>query len=168
MKRFLVFGLAAGLCLVASGCGPDTHDTLIQRTTGLMDKAAAQVAAIKEEVSKATESARKGNLFKLDEAVKAAQALKETGKEAQALKKKISEIRGSITDDDKKANLEKNRGTINSKFRELMSRREELRVAMEDATKYFLERKDNEAKLAIEDLRKKLVEAEAPFEQLAN
>ncbi len=162
MKRFLVVICSLLLSGFFVGCGSDTHEDLIKNTIKMIDIAAVDVSNIKGRVDDAVKRAdeAKKNSIDLSEAIKATEKLKETGDEAQKLKRRIEQVRSQITDVERKEYAKSQKDQLNAAFTDLLKKRAELRTAIADAEKRFSGTK-------VKELRDKIIEAEAPFEALA-
>ncbi len=165
MMRCVWVGCALVFCSMLVGCGGESHEGLINDTITQMDAAGTQVGHIKNRVNDAVKDFESGKSPKLDltEATKATEGLKKAGEEFQNLKRKVEQKRGSINDEDRKAYAANQKDKLNNAFKTLVDRREQLRKALEQAEEVKL----GAGKGAVHDLRKKIVEAEGPFEALA-
>lgn len=159
MQRFLVAGAMFLLCSVIVGCTGETYDGLISDTIQLMSLAETEVGNIKTRVQEAVKKADKGEGFDLSDAIAACAKLKETGMEAQKLKQKIEYVKSQVTEENRKINVEKQKGKLNAAFQTLLEQRDGLQKALRDAERH--------GKTKVDDLRKKIVEAEGPFEALS-
>lgn len=159
MKRFVFFACAFFACNLLTGCSSDTYEGLVQQTIQNMGTATTNMSTITAEVKKATEEARKGKKFDLTAAMKAADKLKETGQETVAIKQRIDYIKARVTDDEKKEYAATHKNDLNTAFTKLLTEKQALRKALADA-----ETVDGTAKRKVEDLRKRIEEAESPFE----
>ena len=159
MKRLLIPALTFLLCGMLIGCGEETREGLVVQTIKHMESAAENVGTITTKVNEATEDAKKGKPFKLDEAAKAADKLKETGQKIVEIKQRIDLVRSSITDEEKKTYAENQKRDLNKAFQTLVKRKDDLRVALAAA--------ETIDKLKVDELRKKIADAESPFEAQA-
>lgn len=159
--RLLMVGITVVMCGMLIGCGSDTHVGLISDTIGMIDLAGTEVGNIKSRVNEAVKKVEEGKTAKLDlsDAFKAADKLKSTGDQAQIIKRKIEQVRSSITDDERKTMAAEQRGRLSEAFKGLLKQKEQLRQALEAADKI------NEKE--VDKLREKIREAESPFEALA-
>jgi predicted nucleic acid-binding Zn-ribbon protein len=162
MKRFLVCSASLLLSVLFVGCNTDTHDGLVSDTIHMIGIAGTEVGNIKSRVTEATEKAKAGKKLDLADAIEATKKLKDTGDEAQKLKRKIEQVRAQISDEDKKGNATKHKAKLTAAFQELLTQKEQLRTALAEAEKI-----SPSAKTAVKDLRDKIVEAESPFEALS-
>ena len=165
MMRLLAAVSALLVCTLFVGCASETHEGLIKETISAMGTAANDVKMIKNRVDDAIKKVEKGDTTKLDltEATKLTEKLKGTGEEFQRIKRKVEQVRSLVSDDDRKKNAESSKGKLNDAFKDLLDQKEQLRQALEKAEKAQAQN----AKAAVDDLRKKIVDAESPFEALA-
>jgi uncharacterized lipoprotein NlpE involved in copper resistance len=142
------------------GCA-ESHEGLIRETIQMIDQGGVDVANITKEVKAATEYATEKQLNKLDLklAEKATEKLKLTGDKTQEIKSRIAKLGSSISEDDRKQYAKNNAESLNTSFKKLIANMKELRDALDAA-----ERIDP---VAVSAFRKKLVEAEGPFEAQA-
>lgn len=164
MRLVMIVGTLA-LCFVLTGCGSDTHEGLIKDTIQAMDTAGSEVTAIKTKVADAVQKFEKNESTSLDfaDAMKATEKLKKVGEEFQKIKRRIEMVRGTITDDQKKKYAEDTKLRLNDAFKSLLTSREQLRKSLEQAEAL----NNGQFKTKVADLRKKIIEAEGPFESLA-
>lgn len=158
MKRIWILGPALVVCGM-SGCAGETREGLVTEVILRMNTASSDVSLITAKVNEATDDAKKGKPLDLAEAAKAAEKLKETGTDIVKIKQRIDMVRGSITDEEKKDYAENQKGKLNDAFRNLLEQKEKLRTALTAAEAFD--------KAKVDELRKKIVEAEGPFEQQA-
>jgi hypothetical protein len=164
MKRFVLFSLGFLACAFVPGCSSDTNDGLLTTTIQLIDLAATDVGNIKSRVKDAIADAQNNNKkLDLTAAIKATEALKERGKDAQELKRRITHMRSDVSAKDQEINAKKHKNGLNVAFSNLLKEREELKSALAEAER--LDRAN--AKAAVKDLREKIIEAESPFEALS-
>ncbi len=161
MNRFGFIGLSLFLCAMLVGCATETRENLVIDTIKRLDLAATQVDNITAQVKKATDAVEKGEKKTLDltEASKAADTLKDTGAKIVEIKQRIDMVRSSITEDEKKIYAENQKGALTKAFKTLQERQLELRTALAAAEKHD--------KVKVEDLRKRITDAEGPFEAQA-
>ena len=162
MKRFLFCSAALLLSIFFVGCSSDSHDGLVSDTIHMIGIAGTEVGNIKSRVTEATDKAKAGKKLDLTDAIEATKKLKDTGDEAQKLKRKIEQVKAQITPEDQKLNVQKHKDKLNAAFTELLKQKDELRTALAEAEKI-----SPSAKTAVKDLRDKIVEAESPFEALS-
>jgi chromosome segregation ATPase len=166
MKRFVLVVSAISLCCFLSGCTADSHEGLITSTIDILDKAAQEVGNITTSVDKAVTNFKKGRdegkQVKLDltEAKKAAEKLKVTGEELQKVKRQIEQIRGSLTEEQKRANAKNKQPGLNDVVKTLLKKQEELRHALAVAEEVNPPASRGE----VGELRKSIIDAESPFE----
>jgi hypothetical protein len=148
-------------CNLLTGCGADTHEGLVQETIQQMRAAGTEVSIITAKVRDATDEAKKANKSKLDltAAGKAADKLKETGTRIVLLKQRIDYVKSKITPEEREEYAKNNKSNLNDAFKKLLQEKEDLRKALADAEAIDKDRTD--------ELRKKIVEAESPFEAQA-
>ena len=160
MKRILGLGVAFALLGMMAGCGSDSREGLITETINHIKLASTEIGNIKTRVKEATDKATKENK-KLDlaDAMEATKKLKETGEKTQDLKRRIDTVKATVSDEDRQSNAEKYRDDLNKAFASLLKQKEELREVLASAEKID--------KTKVEDLRKKIVDAESPFEALS-
>src|SRR5947207_669022 len=136
MKRMLVFSGVFFLCVLTAGCGSDTHEGLVKDTIARMDLATSNISNIKDEVIKATKAAEAGGTnLDLKKAIEQTAALKETGAEFQKLKARIEHARAQITEENKKAFADSQKGSLTTSYKALIEQKEELRSALGKAEK---------------------------------
>lgn len=148
-------------CNLLTGCGSDTHEGLVQETIQQMRAAGTEVSIITAKVRDATDEAKKANKSKLDltAAGKAADKLKDTGARIVLLKQRIDYVKSKITAEEREEFAKNNRTALSDAFKKLLQEKEDLRKALADAEAIDKDRTD--------ELRKKIVEAESPFEAQA-
>jgi predicted nucleic acid-binding Zn-ribbon protein len=160
MKRFLIFGSTLVVCGLLIGCGSESRDELVKTTINVMEESATQVGTIRGKVDEAIKKTQRENTpLDLAEAVKAAEELKNLGTQAQQLKRRTEAARDVITDAEREANAKGYRGRIE----EVINRLEEERVGLRKS----LQTAEGLNKKKTDELRKKITEAEVPFEALA-
>jgi predicted nucleic acid-binding Zn-ribbon protein len=159
MKRFGLFACAFLACNLMTGCSNDTYEGLVQQTIQNMRTATTNMSTITAEVKKATEGAKAGKKFDLTAAMKAADKLKETGAETVAIKQRIDVVKARITPEEKTEYAANHQADLNDAFSKLLAEKLALRKALADA-----ENADGTAKRKVDDLRKRIEEAESPFE----
>lgn len=161
MKRFRLLGCGIMLCGMLVGCGSETRESLVTATIQSTEFAATDVESITTQVKKATEDVEKGTKTKLDltEAAKAADQLKARGTKIVEIRQAIDRVRSTITEEEKKSYAENQKAKITKAMETLNERRTELRKALAAAEKH--------GKVQVDELRKKIVEAEGPFEAQA-
>ncbi len=159
MKRFWLFGYAVLLCTILTGCGQETREGLVADIVTRMKTAATEVSSITAKVKEATDAAKAGKKLDLSEAAKAAEKLKETGTRIVEIKQRIDMVRSQITEKEKEEYAENVKVSLNEAFGTLLKKKEELREALAVAETYD--------KQKVEELRKKIIEAESPFEAQA-
>jgi two-component SAPR family response regulator len=163
MKRFLVLACTFLVCGSLVGCGTDSREGLIEDTINMVQQAAADVGNIKSRVNDAIKKAdEKGTKLDLTEAGKAADQLKKLGEEAQKIKRRIELDRASITDEDRENYAKAKRERLESAFDDLVKKRNDLNKSLAKA-----EQINQAAKIAVEQLRERIRDAESPFEALA-
>lgn len=165
MKRFFMLSATVVLCSILTGCGSESYEGLVSATINLIDQAGTDVGAIKNKVAEAVKNLDENKVKSLDlkPAIKAADALKKTGETAQDIKRKIEHIREKVTEEERKAYAAQQKNRLNDVFRRLLDQREQLRKELDAA-----EAVDNgKYKAAVADLRKKITDAESPFEAMA-
>jgi hypothetical protein len=163
MKRFLVFCVAMLPAMFLSGCNSDTSVGLVKETVALLERATARVGDIKGRVEDAIKKAKADNKkIDLSEAMAATKELKEVATKAQNLKREIDRERLTITDDERKANVESQKEQLSAAFAALLKQRNELNAQLEIA-----ERMDKRNQRDVNDLRAKIRDAESPFEAIA-
>lgn len=155
MKRVRILGVAFFLCGIMVGCGPETREGLVADTIKRMELAASEVGNITSAVETATKAAEEGKKLDFTEAGKAAEKLKETGTKIVEIKQRIDIVRASITDDEKKTYADSQKESLNKAFETLLKRKTKLHEALAAAEQYD--------KLKVDELRKKIVDAESPF-----
>ena len=165
MMRCVLVGCTLVLCGMLVGCGGESHEGLINSTIQAMDDAGSKIKIIKDRVSDAIKMVEEKESTKLDlvEATKATEGLKKAGEEFQKLKRRVEQVRGSITDKDRETYAANQKPNLNNAFKSLVDQREQLRKTLEQAE----EMKNGAYKGQVLDLRKKIVEAEGAFEALA-
>jgi hypothetical protein len=164
MKRFLVLCGAFFVSSLLVGCPSETRDGLVSDTIQRIELAATEIGNINSRVKEAIKQAETDNKkLDLTAALAAATKLKDTGDEAQKLKRRIEQVRSQITDEDRKAYAQKHKDALNVAFTSLLKKREELRLTLADAEKLHVPG----AQVAVKEFREKLVEAESPFEALS-
>jgi hypothetical protein len=162
MKRLLVCLSAFVLCALFAGCGSDTHDGLVKDTIVMIGLAANEVANIRTRVEEAINREAKSKKLDLADAIEATTKLKEAGKQAQEIGRRIAKVRAQITDEERKINVQNHKKQLNDAFGELLKQRDELRAALVKA-----ESLGQNAKSEVKVLRDKILEAESPFEELS-
>jgi len=160
MKRLVGLGGVALLCSILMGCGSNTRLEKINDVITMMNLAQTEITNIKTRVDEAVAKAEKGGGFDLKDAMDATIPLKEKGDDVAKLKRTIETIRSQITEEDKKANVQKLGEKLTAAFKDLRKAREDLRVSLLEAEKL------PNAKTKVDALRKKITEAEGPFEAL--
>jgi hypothetical protein len=161
MKRFLILGSIIMLCGMSVGCGSESQDGLIKDTISLIDQSATEVGNIKERINEAVKKVEAGTTKTLDltDAIKAAEKLKTTGVEAQKIKSRIEHVRGAVTEEQKILWAKKNQPRLNEVLANMLEKKKNLRDTMSAVEKTYPSE--------IANLRKKIVDAEGPFEALA-
>lgn len=161
MKRFGIVSFAFCLGAMLVGCATETRENLVIDTIKRLDLAATQVDNITAAVTKATDAVEKGEKKSLDltEAGKAADTLKDTGTKIVEIKQRIDMVRSSITDDEKKTYAENQKGQMAKAYKTLLDRQTALRSALAAAEKHD--------KVKVDELRKRITDAESPFEAQA-
>lgn len=163
MKRVLLLCGAFLFSSLVVGCGTESRDGLVSSTIQLIELGATEIGNINSRVKEAAKLAEtEGKKLDLTLAIDATKKLKDTGDEAQKLKRKIEQVRAQISDEDKKGNATKHKAKLTAAFQELLTQKEQLRTALAEAEKI-----SPSAKTAVKDLRDKIVEAESPFEALS-
>jgi hypothetical protein len=163
MKRFLVVSGVFLLCGLLVGCSSDTREGLVKETITMLDAAATDIGIINTKVKAAVEvSKTEGKKLDLTEAMGATKKLKETGDQAQLVKRRIEQVRAQITDEERKAYAKSLKNELNAAFAALLKNKEALRATLAEAEKL-----GTQAQGAVADLRAKIVEAESPFESLS-
>lgn len=164
MKRlFQAVGVLC-FCIVLAGCSSDTREGLISDTIGMMNQAAKETHDIQQAVAAATKDVEDGKSTKLDlkTAMKAADKLKETGDKTLEIKARIEMVKSQITPDDQRTNAENKRAELDTAFKNLKTNQDALLKTLADAEKLNV----SKAKESVEELRKKYVIAQSPFEAL--
>jgi two-component SAPR family response regulator len=139
-----------------TGCGPETREGLLADAIARMDTAATEVGIITAKVNEAIKEAEKGKKLDLTDAAKAAEKLKETGIKIVEVKQRIDMARGTITEEEQREYAEKQKVSLNRAFKKLLEEKEGLRKALAVA--------ETHDKLRVDELRKKITDAESPFE----
>ena len=160
MKRLVGLGGVAFLCSILIGCGDSPRSARIIDVITMMELAGTAITNVKKAVDDAVEKAGKGGAFDLKDAMDATIPLKEKGDDVAKLKRTIETIRSQITEEDKKANVQKLGEKLSAAFKDLRKAREDLRLSLLEAEKL------PNAKSKVDALRKKITEAEGPFEAL--
>jgi hypothetical protein len=165
MKRLLPVVGVLSLCLAIAGCTGDTREGLIDDTIGMMNQAATEMGNVQKRVSEAVKNYEDGKAIKLDlaDAIKATDKLKETGVKTLEIKARIDIAKSQITDEERKTYAENKQQSLNAAFKNLQTEQDKLRKALVTAEKCGAPN----AALAVEELRKKIVEAESPYEAIA-
>ena len=165
MKRSFILGAALLSCSLLAGCSSETHEGLISDTITLIEQAGSDVSTIKNQVNDAVKKLEDGKAktLELKDAVKAADALKKTGEKAQEIKRRIEYAREKVTDEERKIYANHQKSRLNDAFKNLLKLREELRKSLDAAEKTSGEN----YKTAVNDLRKKIEDAQSPFESLS-
>ena len=160
MRRIPVLLGTFALCGLLIGCGGDSRDYLVTQTVSLMNEAATATTGITESVNTAVKASGKvRDKLDLTEAVKATDALRDTGKKLQEMKQRTENLRGTISEEERSENADEYRNKIVASLQELTKAKDALQVALAEAEK--LNRKE------AEKLRVKIREAEGPFEAVA-
>jgi hypothetical protein len=164
MMRFAMVVSTLTLCFILTGCQGDTHEGSIERVVQAMDTAGAEISAINKKVTDAVKKVEEGaNSLDLTEAMKSTEGLKKVSVAFQTIKRDIEQTRTSITDEQKKEYAKKAEPKVNSAFKGLLTKREQLRKSLEQAETI----NGGAFKLKVAELRKKITEAEGPFESIA-
>ena len=164
MKRVLLLCGAFLFSSLVVGCGTESRDGLVSSTIQLIELGATEIGNINSRVKEAAKLAEtEGKKLDLTLAIDATKKLKDTGDEAQKLKRRIEQVRSQITDEDRETFAKKHKEGLNAAFKTLLQKREELRLTLADAEKLQVPG----AQVAVKEFRDKLVEAESPFEALS-
>jgi hypothetical protein len=159
MKRSLVLLGTFFVCGILSGCSSDSREDAINGVVTRMTQAASDTNAIKDKIKTAVDKHKKEQTpLDLSDAMTATKSLEETGKLLQALKNKdIDQLKPA--DEDQKAELAKRfRTPIVTAYTSLVTARNELNDALREAEAIDARKTD--------ELRKKIRDAEAPFDAL--
>jgi len=160
MKRICTLGLAIIFGCMLTGCGPETREGLVTDTIERMKIATIEVGAITAKVNEAVEEAKKpGGKLNLKAATIQAEKLKETGVKIVEIKQRIDMIRANVTESEQKSYAESQRESLNAAFKNLLTKKEELRTALNAAEAFD--------SVQVAALRQKIVDAESPFEAQA-
>jgi glutamate-1-semialdehyde aminotransferase len=164
MKRLFQAGGVLCFCIVLAGCSSDSREGLISDTIGMMNQAAKEIDDIQKAVAAATKDVEDGksNKLTLTAAMKAADKLKETGDKTLEIKARIEMVKSQITDQDRQTNADNKKDELDTAFKNLKTKQDALLKTLADAEKLNV----SNAKTAIEELRKKYVIAQSPFEAL--
>src|SRR5215475_2898925 len=132
MKRLLQAAGILSLCIVLAGCNSDSREGLIDDTVSMMNQAATEMGNIKNRVNEAVESVKSGKSTKLDlsEAAKAADKLKEAGQKTLEIKARIEREKTQITEEERKNYAANKQEVLNSAFKNLLTRQDELRQSL--------------------------------------
>lgn len=166
MKRLLSVAAILSFCFVLAGCSTDTREGLIDDTVGIMNQAATEMGNVQKRVSEAVKNYEDGKAAKLDltDAMKATEKLKETGGKTLEIKARIDIAKSQgITDQEKVTYAENKQQSLNTAFKNLLTEQDKLRKALVTAEKCGAPN----AAQAVEELRKKISEAESPYEAIA-
>ncbi|HZZ80001.1 MAG TPA: hypothetical protein VFE62_15890 [Gemmataceae bacterium] len=167
MKRFSIACGILSLCFVLAGCESNSREGLIDDTVGMMNTAAGNIGNIKKSVDDAVSNYKSGKTQKLDlsEAIKATDKLKETGaKTTIEIKARIDIAKAQqISDQERSTYAENKQEALNAAFKLLLTKQDDLRKAMDAARKCGAPN----AAQAVDELHRKYVEAESPFEAIA-
>ncbi len=164
MKRLFQAGGVLCFCIVLAGCGSDTREGLISDTIGIMNQAASEIDNIQKAVAAAAKDVQQGTKNKLDlaAAMKAAEKLKETGDKTLEIKARIEMVKAQLTKEDKETNAANKKSELDAAFNNLKAKQDALLDTLAAAEKLNV----SNAKTAVEELRKKYVVAQSPFEAL--
>jgi hypothetical protein len=166
MKRLLPVAGVLSLCLVLAGCAGDTREGLIDDTIGMMNQAATEMGNVQKRVTEAVKNYEDGKAAKLDlaDAIKASDKLKETGVKTLEIKARIDIAKAQgISEEERKTYAENKQQSLNTAFKNLLTEQDKLRKALVSAEKCGAPN----AAQAVEELRKKINEAESPYEAIA-
>lgn len=162
MKRLLLSSGVVCFCFFLSGCGNDSREGLISDTISMLNQAAKEIDDIRIAVDAAAkESQKNGTKLDLKAAIKAADKLKQTGDKTLEIKARIEMVKAQITDEDKKVNAENKKEELETALKNVKTKHDALLNALADAAKL-----NTNAAAAVDDLRKKYVIAQSPFEAL--
>lgn len=151
------------LSLFLVGCGSDQREGLVTKAVELLDVTHSKVASIHKQIDEAVKKQGSGQL-NLQDAIRAANELKEKGIELQQTAAMIRSLREPVSTDER------------NKLREQFQERIEGSMAKLDAETVVLNKKmaelekmdlDSVSKAAVEDLSKKVKEAQGEFDKLA-
>ncbi len=155
MKRLLGLGwILASFTVV--GCGSNPRDGLISTTIEHMSDAASKVASIKDRIGEAVKKAEKEKKdpdFK--EAIIAAESLKKTAKDLQALKLETEKLKGGTSEEESKELAKRWKDKLNAVEVRLYTELTELRKVMKEV--------ESQNKDALKELRAKINEADGEF-----
>jgi hypothetical protein len=111
-------------------------------------------------VDSAVEDAEKNGSLNLKKAIDATVALQTQGKNVAELKRRIETVRSQLSEADRQGNAKKHAVRLADEFKNLRKARDDLRLALLTAERLEVPN----ARGKVDELRKKITEAEAPFE----
>ncbi len=165
MLRALAFAsmlvVAAGL----AGCGSDQRENLISDVNKIMDSATSKLRQVKESLSDALKKEKVAEVNKeLDNAIAAADKIKEDGKALLELDRRIKQAteKKPLSKEEIEEFKEKYRPQLERAVENLDKEQRAVEVKLTE-----VEAKHSGAREKILDLRKKLREAQADFETIA-
>jgi pyruvate/2-oxoacid:ferredoxin oxidoreductase beta subunit len=161
MKKGLVLA-AAWMLFFLSGCGSDQRETLANHALTMLDDTNTKIVAVRERIEDAMKKMDKG--LNLQDAMRACEELKRKGKELQNTYNAIHALRDPVPEEERKQYVERLRERIQSGILKLNdetlllnSKFRELQETAQDPT----------SKAAVEELEKKLKEAQGEYDSLA-
>ena len=164
MKRCVVLVGTFWLLAAVAGCSSDPRDAFLAQEISTIDKATEQLRSVKVEVNKAVEKAAKDNkaltAADLEPAVKAADKLRDIGKEMQMLKEKTDALKESTTKDEREELVQKYRDKLQGALVKL----DKAQTEMDQAVKKADERGPREV---VDVLKKTLRQAQGEFQTIA-
>src|ERR1035441_2948164 len=111
MKRVLLLCGAFLFSSLVVGCCTESRDGLVSSTIQLIELGATEIGNINSRVKEAAKLAEtEGKKLDLTLAIDATKKLKDTGDEAQKLKRRIEQVRSQITDEDRETFAKKQIG----------------------------------------------------------
>ena len=180
MRRWLLVGVT--MMMILGGCATDERAARVQFTLTLMDKTKTMVGSIKEKVTAATEQLATDKELNLTEAEKKCDDLKDfCKKEVQKQAEDIRTARLNLTDAQKKEFDEQFKTQVKDKMNALSTETLALQAALKKLEEAVAkpesfskggppdeaQAKQDQAKKAVEALKKKFGEAQAEFETLS-
>lgn len=158
-KRMVLVGT---LLLACAGCAANQRDDLVEHAIGLLSSTTSKVNAVRERIEDAMKKSEKG--LDLTEATRAAEDLKAKGKELQQTSQAIRAMREPISKEEKEQYLERYKPRLEPEAAKLSEATLALNQKFRELEKMA---QDPTSKAAVEDLGKKLKEAQGEYEGLA-
>jgi hypothetical protein len=164
MKRSIVLVGTFWLLAAVAGCSSDPRAGFLDLEISTINKATDQLRSVKVDVDKAVDKATKENkpvtAADLEPAVKAADKLRDIGKELQMLKEKTDALKDSTTKEEREELVKR----YQDKLQKALVKLDEAQTAMDQAVKKADEKGPREV---VDILKKTLRQAEGEFQTIA-